>query len=1167
MAPQTTGITFSNHLADLSAASNQVRMNGSGVALGDFDGDGWCDIYFCGLESPNRLFRNLGNWRFEDVTDAAGVGCDGQYSTGAAWADVDGDGDLDLLVNGIGTGTRLFLNDGHGRFSAAVGSALARVSGSMSLAIADLDGDGDLDVYVVNYRTNTIRSTGYRMVVDGKGRINPLYKDQYEVNSAGRLIEFGEPDSLYLNDGKGGFTLASWTDGRFLDEQGQPLKKPPSDWGLSAIIRDFDGDGSPDIYVCNDFWSPDRLWLNDGHANFRAAPAQMLRHTSTSSMGVDVADIDRDGRDDFLVLDMLSPDHRRRMRQRAGVGLVANEPMRANSRPQIERNTLFWNRGDGTYAEIAPLAGLHASDWSWGAAFIDVDLDGFEDLLVTTGHLFDMLDDDLGKRIAAAPNRPLVERLLLASRLNTPCVAFRNRGDRTFEAMGDEWGFNSVGVSHGLALADLDNDGDLDIVVNSLNASAGVYRNLSAAPRVAVRILGKAPNTRGIGARLRLIGGPAPQSQTIGCGGRYLSSDDTLRVFAAGSLSNLMTLSVTWPDGSVSQVAEAPANTLWEVDESRAKKAPASSQDRPSAAAPLFEDVSDRLKHAHQPRAFDEFARQPLLSRRLDTLAPGVGWFDLDGDGRDDLIIGGGGDEFVRVFHNEGRGQFRPEGSTALPESSLGAEATSILGWQGLDGKRSLLIGASYYKGDPRGKSPVLQYQPELRPAVGPLPEWVGVPGPMAMADIDGDGDLDLFVGGRVVPGLYPKPATSALFRREPGGWVLDSLNSPAFDSIGLVSGAVFTDLDNDGDPDLVLACEWGPLRVWRNDSGRLVEATRELGLERFRGWWNGVTVGDFDGDGRMDLIASNWGRNSAYQRFLPQGIRAYFGDLGGRGQFEFVEAYKESPNGAWLPWRDRKTLLRSMPWLQERSASAADYASATLEEILGAPLPASPFLEVNWLDSTLFLNRTNHFEAISLPFEAQFSPAYGLCVGDLDGDGHEDLFLAQNFFGTEETVARQDGGRGLWLKGEGHGRLSPVGSLKSGLKIDGEQRGAALGDFDEDGRLDLVVAQHAGPTRLFLNRGAKPGLRLRLIGPPGNPDALGATARARTANGIGPSHELHAGSGYWSLDSAVCVITAEEPILSLILRFPWRAPIEVKAPSGAAELRIDSAGQVQVIR
>ena len=532
---ETTGITFSNHLAEATSAYNRVLENGSGVALGDVDGDGWCDIYFCRLEGPNVLYRNLGNWRFEDITAASGVACPNQYSTGAVFADLDGDGDLDLLVNSLGGGTRSFLNDGRGHFTKITDTRLVRRFGSTSMAL-DIDGDGDLDLYVTNYRTTTYkdRPPGLKVeatMVNGKIVVSPEDRFIPLMQRAGgvEVMEKGERDFLYLNDGKGRFAPVSWTSGSFLDEDGQPLKAPPTDWGLSVMFRDLNGDGYPDIYVCNDFfYFPDRVWLSEQGRRFRAAPRLALRNMSLSSMGMDFADIDRDGYDDFFVGDMLSRDHRWRQRQRPEMmkGLLSQPLGDAAARPEVPRSTLCLNRGDGTYAEIAQFSGLDATEWSWGGLFLDVDLDGYEDLLVPTGNAHDVQDADAQRARDRVHVESLESRLRnwrLFPPLLTTIQAFRNNHDLTFSEISGDWGFANRGVFQGMALADLDNDGDLDLVVNCLDGPAALYRNNTAAPRIAVRLRGDAPNTRGIGAKIRVVGGPVNQSQEMLCGGRYLS--------------------------------------------------------------------------------------------------------------------------------------------------------------------------------------------------------------------------------------------------------------------------------------------------------------------------------------------------------------------------------------------------------------------------------------------------------------------------------------------------------------------------------------------------------------------------------------------------------------------------------------------------------------------
>ncbi|HEY5910623.1 MAG TPA: CRTAC1 family protein, partial [Verrucomicrobiae bacterium] len=590
LSPAVTGLNFTNTLSGEHASQNQIRLNGSGVALGDVDGDGGCDIFLCSLEGHLALYRNLGGWRFTNITAAAGLDFPGSFSTGAVFADVDGNGTLDLLVNGIGTGTRLFLNDGHGHFTEARASGLLHEYGAMTCALGDMDGDGALDLYVANYRTTTVRTTGFSLLnLGGRRMIRPQDRGHLEITPEGRVLEHGEPHVLYRNDGRGHFTPISWTDGTFLDEAGKPLTETPHDWGLTAAFRDLNGDGLPDLYVCNDFHSPDRIWLNDGRGHFRALAWLAIRHTATFSMSADFADVDRDGRDDILVSDMTSRSHGRRLMQLAGMDPYQISIGVFEDRPQLDRTVLQLNRGDGTYAEVAHYAGLENSEWNWSVIFLDVDLDGFEDVLASTGHMFDTQDLDAQARIQArGPYRPeqVPGKLLMLPPLQEAKLAFHNRRDLTFEECGAPWGFNQVGVSHGMALADLDNDGDMDLVVNNLNGALGVYRNDSPAPRVAVRLLGLPPNTRGIGARLRVTGGPVEQSQEMMCGGRYLSCDDAMRVFAAGSLTNRLRIEVTWRSGKRSVVPDAHPNYLYEIAEAAAAPAPVPPPN--PALAPVF---------------------------------------------------------------------------------------------------------------------------------------------------------------------------------------------------------------------------------------------------------------------------------------------------------------------------------------------------------------------------------------------------------------------------------------------------------------------------------------------------------------------------------------------------------------------------------------------------
>jgi len=1189
MSVATTGIAFTNLLPQWRHLTNQVLLNGAGVALGDVDGDGWCDVYLCNLTGANALFRNLGGWKFTNIAAQAGVACEGLTASGAAFADIDGDGDLDLVVSTVGHGARVFSNDGTARFTEI--AVLNRDKAGTSLALGDLDGDGFLDLYAANYRTMALMDmpnttfhfatrNGQKVVarVNGRPVTDPEFVNRYRVNARGGIEEDGEVDEIYRNVGGRSFAPLSFTNGNFLDEAGRPLAQPPFDWGLSVMIRDLNQDGLPDIWVCNDFDSPERIWLNQGGGKFRAAPALAFRKSSHFSMGIDVADINRDGFDDIFVVDMLSRDHVMRMDMQGDRNPPVPLPGVFTNRPNYMVNTLFLNRGDGTYAEIAALAGLNATDWSWTTLFLDVDLDGFEDVLVANGHERTARSLDVQEQIKVlrggrqVSREEVFESRKLFPRQNSPNAAFRNRGDLTFEDTSAAWGFNFNGVSHGMALADLDNDGDLDVVVNNLNDGCSVYRNNSSAPRLAVRLKGAPPNTRGIGARIKVTGGATPmQSQEMLCGGCYLSSDDPMRVFAAGSLTNELAIEVSWRSGKRSVIQGANANHAYEISEADAQ--PSRNTHHATRITPLFTDASSLLVHTHTDERFDDFARQPLLPNQLSQLGPGLTWCDLDGDGWEDLMIGGGKGGLLAAYRNNQRGGFERMKEPLL-DQKLGRDVTTILPWRNKSGDTVLLVGQANYEDKATDISVVRELNLTRHTAAETLPGSTSSTGPLALADIDGDGQLDLFVGGRAIGGRWPEAASSLILRGAGDQFAPDDANSTALARVGLVSGAVFTDLDGDGDPELVLACEWGPLKIFRNDKGKLTPwdapvtvNNQPSTLNQLTGWWNGVTAADFDGDGRLDLAASNWGRNTPYQSHRSQPLQLLYGDVNGDGSTEVVEVCFDAVLKKNVPLRQLDFLGRAMPFLRARFNSNTAFGRASIEEALGEQMKSFQRLEAAWMESTVFLNRNDHFEARPLHVEAQMAPAFGVCAADLDGDGHEDVFLSQNFFATQPDTPRHDAGRGLLLKGDGRGGFKAMSGQQSGATIYGEQRGSALCDFDHDGRVDLVVSQNGAETKLLRNGGATPGLRVKLIGPAGNPGAVGAVLRLSSGGRNGPAREIHSGSGYWSQDGSTQVMAAPAGPAKLLVRWPGGRETVSDLPAGAREVAVDAGGGLTVVK
>jgi len=682
-----------------------------------------------------------------------------------------------------------------------------------------------------------------------------------------------------------------------------------------------------------------------------------------------------------------------------------------------------------------------------------------------------------------------------------------------------------------------------------------------------VRLLGQPPNTHAIGARVRVLGGPVTQSAEFVAGGRYLSSDGATRCFAVGSPNAEMQIEVTWRSGKTTRIAGVRGNRLYEVREPQAQTTKEVDTSETKAAIPakaaLFEDATELLHgHTHEDASFNDYERQPLLPRKLSQAGPALAWFDMDRDGWDDLVVGTGrGGPFTVLMNKDGH-DFEPVTGGTLPNDQGG-----VLGWMAKP-EHPLLLGANSQYEDAKEKPPAVRWYDPHGHQIGVLVgEFHDDPGPIAMGDYDGDGDLDLFVGGRVIPGRYPEAAASRLYRNDRGTFKVDEEASALFAHVGLVNGAIFSDLNGDGFPDLILACEWGPIRVFANVRGHFVEQTKELGLSDQTGWWQGVATADFNGDGHLDIIASNWGRNSEYHPQSGRPATMFAGDLDGNGSVEIIEAEWDDARGDWVPRRNLDTIAAALPWVRGDYATFAAFGRATVAEILGKKMTNATRYEATTLETSVFIEKGGRFERHPLPIEAQFSPAFGISVGDFDGDGREDVFLAQNFFPVAADRSRQDAWLGLMLVGDGQGGFRALSATESGIRIFGEQRACAVADFDGDGRLDLAVGQNRGLTRLFRNRGGQPALRVRLQGPPGNVDVVGTQLAAVGGDKRrGLIREVRSGGGYWSQDSTVVLVPSAEPVRQLWVRWPRGKQATVNVPEGAKEIRLTGLGEVTVV-
>ncbi|MEX2395457.1 MAG: VCBS repeat-containing protein, partial [Balneolales bacterium] len=854
-----TGIQFDNSVREELVEENRHFLNGSGVAVGDVTGDGLVDIYFASLDGTNKLYENRGGFKFTDITEEAGLAHEGYSSTGVVFADVNANGHLDLLITSLTETNSLYINDGDGHFELKENSGLGDSKGAKTMALADITGNGHLDLYIANYKYETVKDlyTSQELsldntleYLDGELHVKSPFDQYYNIiNTANGPYrnEVGEADELYLNKGNGVFEKADDAV-HFFDEDGNE-RGLSKDWGLTANFQDVTGDMLPDLYVANDFWTSDRLWINQGDGTFRLIETDAIQNMSFSAMGIDFSDVNRNGSMDFVVTEMLGMEHKNRIRQFSDY-LEQNDGRTLNN-----RNSLFINRGDNTFSETAYYSGLQASEWSWATSFMDIDLDGYEDLIIATGFANDYTDMDTQIALVEQDNDPSNSNIISYPPLKRTNKIFRNNRDLTFTDKSNDWGFDVEDVSLGMALADLNNDGTLDVILNRYNEEAAVYENRTNAPRIAVHLNGNAPNTHGIGAKVKLEGGPVEQSKEMVSGGNYLSGSQAQVTFAADIENTDHEITVLWPSGRQSRISGLKANRMYIIDESASTE-----EVKPSLASditPLFEDVSERINHRHYENDYDDFKYFPLLPKKLSQQGPGVAWIDYNQNGLDDLFIGSGKGGNLTIYENSGNGMFTPKSMNPATEQAPG-DQTSIIGWGEGNYTKVIVGSANYEQGDPATAS-AYQYSIDKNGNVetDSLPGVLSTTGPMAATDYNGDGYVDLFIGGNFKPGQYPGNADSRLFRYADGKLVLDEANSRTLSEIGLVSGAVFTDYNQNGSQDLLISTEWGSLKLFENRNGRFHEITEEVGLDAYTGWWNGIATGDFTNNGFPDIIAT----------------------------------------------------------------------------------------------------------------------------------------------------------------------------------------------------------------------------------------------------------------------------------------------------------------------
>ncbi len=1067
--PHATGIGFVNELKPtpaLNIFNYLYYYDGGGVAAGDLNRDGLPDLYFTSNQGQNRLYINRGNFKFEDVTDRA-FGAQPQFwSTGVVLVDINGDGLLDIYVSNVGGyppfagHNQLFINQGSDRQGIprfeerAAAYGLDLVGLSTQAVFFDCDQDGDLDLYMMNH---SLHAFGTFTDTTLRRKRHALAGDRLFRNDDGKFTEITDQAGIYSS---------------------------ALGYGLGIGIADLNQDGHADIYVGNDFHEDDYLYLNKGDCTFTESLGKMIRHTSYSSMGNDLVDINNDGLIDIISLDMLPEEY-----EDSKASLTDEPPEIADLKrsygykPQFSRNTLQLNRGKGRFSEIGMLAGVSATDWSWAALGADFDNDGHTDIFITNG-IYRRTNDldytnfisqtDIQRRLRG----PLTEAdLKLADRapsVSKPDYMYRNRGTLFFENVSAQWGFNQPTFSNGAVYVDLDNDGDLDLVTNNVNQRASVYRNMTrerfpnASNYLKVRFNGPKGNTYGIGARITI---PRDDNHVIvrelypvrG----FQSSVEPVLHAGLGSLEVIPELRVRWPDGKRQTLRNIRTGQTLTIDYRDAED-PAKEK-LATAAVTLFEEITGRLNisYKHEENSFNEFNREALMPHMVSREGPALAVGDVNGDGLEDLFVGGAKRQPGSLFLQQQNGTFKEKKVAAFQKDFIYEDVDAhFVDFTG-DGNLDLLVvsgGNEYsalseymlsrlYVNDGAGN---FRRDPDRLPKIR-LTGSVA-----AVADVNGDDLPDIFLGARAVPWSYgTKPTSYLLINRGNGYFETDTTAfGKRFSDLGLVTGARWADMNGDGRPDLVVAAEWSNLKIVYNSGDRTVEIPGSAGL------WNTLALADLDGDGRPDILAGNLGLNSKFKASDTAPLRMYVNDFDGNGTIEQIITWIDK-DGRERLFATKDELDKQLPAMHQRFETYRAFAKAGLHEVVNRRLlDRAVQYSVNELRSAVFYNRRDGFSKVELPVTSQFSPIHGFLVLDLNGDGFPDVISVGNFHDATAQRGRYDADYGNVLINDGNGRLQHLPNREIDWYLEGQIRRIELiriGDMPV-----VIVAENNGPLRFF---------------------------------------------------------------------------------------------------